>query len=156
MVPGIRSGRFLLPAAAAVAVLILVVHAFSGNSGAGEDSHHRWFVCAETQRPFRARVEIGTSIPVMSPFSHRATGYPAELCYWTKEGTITREPTPVLLRRFLDPADNSPTFCPDCGRLVVAHNPPPIQGQVPPTQEEWLRNHGGTAGRPEESGRMGG
>jgi hypothetical protein len=34
-----------------------------------------------------------------------------------------------------------PTFCPDCGRLVVGHNPPAVAGSTPPpTKEEYAKN----------------
>ena len=131
-------------------VLILVIHNLTAYSTAGEDSRNRWFVCAETGKPFMAHLEVGTSIPVLSPFSHKETGYPAELCFWNADGSIKKDPTPVLLKRFLNPNDNSPTFCPDCGRLVVAHNPPPVAGHAPPTQEEWMRSHSGAANSPRQ------
>jgi hypothetical protein len=137
---------YSLTGVATLVVLFFVIRALTGYSSDGEESRNRWFVCAQTRKSFKARLEVGMSVPVMSPFSHKATGYPAELCYWKKDGTPKREPTPVLLNRLADPNDNSPTFCPDCGRLVVAHNPPPAEGHAPPTQEEWLKNHGGAAG----------
>jgi hypothetical protein len=142
--------RWIMAAAGglvAVVAGIWIYKSVFGYSTEGEDSRNRWFVCAETRKPFRAHLEIGESIPVMSPFSHKATGYPAELCYWTKEGTIKSAPDYVLLNRYLNPNDNSPTFCPDCGRLVVGHNPAPVAGHAPPpTQEEWMQRHGGGAG----------
>jgi hypothetical protein len=141
-------------AVTAIAALLAGVRVLTGHSRAGEESRNRWFVCAESRRPFRALIEIGTSVPVKSPYSHKATGYPAELCFWTREGTIKLEPTPVLLNRILDPNDKSPTFCPDCGRLVTAHNPPPEEGHPPPTREEWL-TRGGTRVGVENSERSG-
>jgi hypothetical protein len=112
-----------------------------GHSAAGEESRMRWFVCAETKKPFQKEIDIGMAIPVMSPFSGKATGYPAELCFWTKDGKPKDKPTYVLLNKYL--GDQSPTFCPDCGRLVVGHNPPPETGRSPPpTKEEWTQRHG--------------
>lgn len=63
------------------------------------------------------------------------TGKPAfraELCYWTAEGGIKETPTPVLLNRHVGRPE--PTYCPDCGRLVVPLNPPPVAG-VPAGQQ---------------------
>jgi len=35
-----------------------------------------------------------------------------------------------------------PTFCPDCGRLVVARNPVAQPGmRPPPTREQWEKEH---------------
>ena len=80
------------------------------------------------------------TMPVLSPFSGKNTGYPAELCYWTKDGSIKTDPTPVLLNTYI--GDNSPTFCPDCGRLVVGHNPRAVAGaHAPPTKQEWESKH---------------
>jgi hypothetical protein len=86
-------------------------------------------------------LKVGDQIPVKSPHSGKSTGYPAELCYWTKDGVIKSEPTAVLLRSHL--GERSPTFCPDCGRLVVGHNPRPSQGdKPPPTQAEYKPRRG--------------
>jgi hypothetical protein len=142
--------RWIVAAVGGIVAIVAVIWIYktvSGHSALGVDSRNRWFVCAETKKPFHAHLEIGTSIPVMSPFSHKATGYPAELCYWTKEGTIKSTPTYVLLNRYVNPDDNTPTFCPDCGRLVVGHNPAPVVGRSPPpTREEWLQQHGAANG----------
>ena len=75
-------------------------------------------------------------IPVESPYTNRPTGYEAELCYWTKDGKMRSEPYPVLLNSHARKPE--PTFCPDCGRLVVPLNPAPSEGQSPPpTQPEY-------------------
>jgi hypothetical protein len=82
---------------------------------------------------------IGQSIPIKAP-SGNNSGYPAELCYWTKDGQAKTDPTPVLLNVLV--GKPGPTFCPDCGRLVVGHNPRPGAGvKAPMTQEEWKKRH---------------
>ena len=99
----------------------------------------RWFVDATTLIPFRHELVLGESLPVKAP-SGNMTGYPAELCYWTKDGTPKTDPTPVLLNMYL--GKPGPTFCPDCGRLVVPRNPVPTPGmKPPPTKEEWEKEH---------------
>ena len=46
------------------------------------------------------------------------------------------EPTWVLVNEFV--GRPGPTFCPDCGRLVVGHNPAPGEGvKAPPKQAEY-------------------
>jgi hypothetical protein len=95
----------------------------------------RIFVDAQTGQGFTHELQKGESIPVQAP-SGGKTGYPAELCYWTKDGQIKSDPTPVLLNSWI--GKSGPTFCPDCGRLVVANNPPPLPGsRPPPTREEY-------------------
>ena len=93
-------------------------------------------MCSETGKSFELSVDANTRVPVRSPYSGKNTGYPAEFCYWTKEGKLKKDPTFVLLNSYQGIKD--PTFCPDCGRLVVAQNPPGIPGDMaPPTKTEY-------------------
>ena len=49
---------------------------------------------------------------------------------------MKKEPTPVFVKSRA--GEPGPTFCPDCGRLVVVHNPKPKDGdRPPPTQAEY-------------------
>lgn len=81
------------------------------------------FVCSETNKPFEYTMREGEDYPVMSPFSNKKTGYPAEACYWTKDGKRKSRATYVVLNsRINKPGD---TICPDCGRVIVSHNPLP-------------------------------
>lgn len=95
----------------------------------------RIFVDSQTGKAFKHELKLGESIPVDAP-SGQKTGYPAELCYWTKDGQPKSDPTAVLLNSFIGKPE--PTFCPDCGRLVVPHNPMAMPGmRPPPTQQEY-------------------
>ncbi len=142
--------------AVALAGVALVVFFFSvrsnlGDSEAAANSKDRLFICAQTGKAFHEELEIGMQIPVQSPYSGKATGYEAELCYWTKDGQIKNDPTPVLLNSHAGKAE--PTFCPDCTRRVTALNPAPSAGQrPPPTQSEWATK----GGRPTAAGGPGG
>jgi len=99
-------------------------------------SRQRMFMCSETNKPFAHEISEGESYPVISPFTGKATGYPAEECWWTKDGQVKNEPTYVLLKEATH--QKGPTFCPDCGRLVVGHNPRAQAGEKPPpTKEEY-------------------
>lgn len=81
------------------------------------------FLCTETKKHFEYAMKMDEHWPVLSPLSGKKTGYPAEKCYWTKDGKRKSEPTYVVLNQYLGkPGD---TFCPDCGRTVVGHNPEP-------------------------------
>jgi len=112
-----------------------------GPSDAASLSRERHFVCSETGKHFKASVEDGKSWPRLSPHSGKETGYPAEQCFWTAEGKIKSDPTYVLVGHYL--GSKEPTFCPDCGRLVVAQNPPPSEGHPPPLKSEYKGRKGG-------------
>ncbi len=86
-------------------------------------------VCAKTLKHFQHRLTPGESFPVVSPHSNERSGYPAEKCYWTKDGRAKLEPTFVLLNEYL--GKPGPTLCPDCGRLVEPHNPLPPSEKFP-------------------------
>lgn len=109
------------------------------------DERTRVFVDSENGKAFNHELVIGETFPVYSPYSGKNTGYPAELCYWNKDGTFrTSNPTPVLMNFWLGKL--GPTFCPDCGRLVVLHNPMPgPDSRPPPTQQEWEQEHQASA-----------
>jgi hypothetical protein len=131
-------GRVTAIAVAAVAVIaaVLSVRSNLGDTEAAAASQDRWFVCAETGKPFRVTLKMGMTQPVDSPHSGKKTGYEAALCYWTADGKLKREPTPVLMNQLA--GKKGPTFCHDCGRLVSPDNPPPMPGvQPPPKKEEY-------------------
>ena len=133
-------------AVAGVVVLIGLYFAVSAVRGistseAEQLSANRAFIDVKTGKPYRYEVKPGTSIPAPAP-SGGNTGYPAELCYWTKDGKEKKDPTFVLLNTFK--GNKEPTFCPDCGRLVVPHNPRPGPDvKVPPIQEEYKQRGSG-------------
>ncbi len=136
--------------AVALSVVAVVAFFFSvrtnlGDSEAAANSKNRLFICAETGKTFYKELEIGMQIPVESPHSGKATGHEAEMCYWTKDGQIKTDATPVLLNMHVGKAE--PTFCPDCGRRVTPLNPAPSAGQrPPPTQAEWTAGGRRTGG----------
>jgi hypothetical protein len=99
------------------------------------DSWTRTFVCSETDKAFKLKMEAGMTNPVPSPYSGKNTGWPPEFCGWNKDGSIRSDPFPVLLNEVV--GKKGRTFCPDCGRLVIPHNPQARPGmQPPPTQTE--------------------
>lgn len=84
------------------------------------------FMCVESSKTFSYAMDEGERWPVLSPYSNKRTGYPAEPCFWTKVGTDWKRKTPpsyTVLNEHLGKAGD--TFCPDCGRLVIGHNPRP-------------------------------
>jgi len=127
-------------AAGAVAVISIAaaawaIHRVFGRSDAAVASQDRVFICTQTGRIFRHRLGMSDTLPIRSPHSGKPTGYPAELCYWTADGHVKRDPTALLLNSYR--GDAEPTFCPDCGRLVVRHNPyAAADAKPPPTRQE--------------------
>src|SRR5687767_15536404 len=74
-------------------------------------STDRVFIDAKTGKSFRHTIKPGETLPVDAPSGK--TGYPAEACYWTKDGQVKKEPTYVLLNENKQPPVKAPTFCPD-------------------------------------------
>ncbi len=110
-----------------VTVLLLAVagvYAWSHLAVSVPDARERNYICAETGRTFDYTLKPGEAYPVRSPYTNRLTGYPAEKCFWTRDGRAKLEPTLVLLNKFLGKEDE-PTICPDCGRRVFPRNPTP-------------------------------
>jgi hypothetical protein len=132
-----------------VGMVVYVITSFVRGDPDLADSRAPWFVDSETGKPFHHQLVVGDTFPVLAP-SGKNTGYPAELCYWTKDGTPKTDPTPVLLNSAV--GKPGPTFCPDCGRLVVSHNPAPTTGgRPPPTEAEYKARHSNTASPPKPS-----
>ena len=122
---------------AILAIVVAIKNTF-GDSDAEALANRRDFIDATTGKSFKASIGPETTIPVKAP-SGQMTGFPAEKCYWTKDGKIKEEPTLVLVNSWM--GKSGPTFCPDCGRLVVGHNPLPRPGaKPPPTKDEYQRN----------------
>lgn len=119
----------------ALGVMVWVVRSVT-TSDAEAFAGNRWFVDAQTGKPFRADLEAGMAFPIKAP-SGGNTGYPAVMCYWTKDGKIRTEPYPVLLKSWV--GKSGPTFCPDCGRLVSERPRLPMPGSKPPPTEAEYR-----------------
>lgn len=81
------------------------------------------YMCLETMKTFERKPEMQETIPVMSPYTSKKTGYPTEKCFWTRDGKLKAEPTFVLLNEHR--GKKGPTICPDCGKIVYPHNPTP-------------------------------
>lgn len=83
----------------------------------------RWFKCAEDGNDFAYVLKMGDKPPITCPKCKKETGFPAEACYWTRDGGVKDKPTYVILNKHL--GKEGDTICPDCGRVVVGHNPDP-------------------------------
>ena len=114
-----------------VLALVLAFWSFRSNFSGGDGvtlARDRTYIDANTGKPFEHSLSVGEILPVKAPSG--GNGYPAEWCYWTKDGKVKKEPTPVLLNEYVNKP--GPTFCPDCGRVVRQHNPAPMPGVTPP------------------------
>lgn len=84
----------------------------------------RTLIDSKTEEVFENyRLPDGDTVPHENPNTGERTLYPAEACYWTRDNRAKVKPTYVLLNDYA--GKSGPTTCPDCGRRVVAHNPPP-------------------------------
>lgn len=109
-----------------VGVLLFVVLRISlfGAADPSDVSRTRVAIDAETGEIIEAlAIEDESIYPWKNPKTGKASLYPPELCYWTKDGKAKTEPTYVLLGSLVGKPGK--TKCPDCGRDVVAHNPKP-------------------------------
>jgi hypothetical protein len=124
----------------AVALVLAFVSLRSnfGRSDAASLAGTRTYIDASNGKPFEHTLAVGEITPIKAP-SGQQTGYPAEACYWTKDGKPKQDPTWVLLNVYSKKP--GPTFCQDCGRLVVGHNPPPTPGATPPPTESEYKAH---------------
>ena len=86
------SGFLDTPTGKAVAAVIVLIAAIAvyllvrPRDVAADLSRKRVFICSETNKSFALTVEEGMMVPVKSPYSGKNTGYPAEMCWWTKDG----------------------------------------------------------------------
>lgn len=116
--------------AAALVAMIVVCSVFVTRQFAsigdtpGAGTRIRVAIDAETGEVFpKYRIHIGQSQPWPHPRTGKPTLYPAEACFWTRDGQAKIEPTYVLLNELL--GIHEPTVCPDCGLRVVPRNPMP-------------------------------
>ncbi len=113
---------------------------YFGPDAAARYSNSPLFIDSITGKTFHYQLKIGDTIPVLSPFTNRNTGYPAAFSYWSKGGKILKHPEAVLLNTWL--GKTTPTFAPLSGRLVTANEKPPMPGSTPPPTkvqyEQWL------------------
>lgn len=81
-------------------------------------------VDSETNETFlEFRAAKGETFPFVNPKTGKRTLYPAESCYWTRDGKAKFPPTLVILNERLGKPGQ--TICPDCGRKVKLYNPMP-------------------------------
>jgi hypothetical protein len=135
---GSATGKLITAAVciAAVSFSVFEVRSYLHGSTPG-DPNTVMFVDSETGQSFPHRSVVGESIPVVSPFTSRNTGYPGSPCYWTASGEIRTEPYWLLMNEQV--GKFGPTFCPDCGRLFIPRRPIPKTGdRPPPTRDELL------------------
>jgi hypothetical protein len=135
----------------ALLVVCAGVYAISNffKDAAPDDAYYTTYICTETGKSFRHKNQMGEIQPILSPYSGKNTGLPAEACYWTTDGKEKAQPTWVLLNESV--GKPGPTFCPDCGRIVVGHNPRPGEGVKLPLTETEYRARQASRGRGQQA-----
>jgi len=137
--------RALMVAGSILAIIasiaFIAYQIFPSSVSAGAESRRRTLIDAETGEVFEDfPIRDGDRQPWTNPKTGKPSLFPAERCFWTRDGKAKLTPTWVLLNRYANkPGD---TICPDCGRRVVPHNPAPPDelfnellapgGQAPP------------------------
>lgn len=129
-------------AMAAASILVIAVsfvfifRAFGSSNSIAEESRHRDVICSETGEVFLDfNIPIDSRFPYKNPKTGQNTLYPAECCYWNADGTAKTRPTLVLCNELI--GKPGPTRCPDCGRVVVPHNPaPPMELMIEAARRE--------------------
>lgn len=121
-----RKRRWQIGASVAMLAVsaVLLGRLLAGPVDPGAASRVRVVIDAETGEIFeRFQLPEGGRAPYTHPKTGRATLYPAEQCYWTRDGKAKFTPTYVLLNEYAGRPGG--TVCPDCGKEVVSHNPMP-------------------------------
>ncbi|RIK64269.1 MAG: hypothetical protein DCC65_14735 [Planctomycetota bacterium] len=100
-----------------------------GGEDATDAASVRGFMCNECKEAYDYIPKEGDIEPLKCPNCGAMAGYQAEACFWTKgpdgEYKAKLTPTYVILLQRLDPNTEEETVCPDCGKVVVGHNPMP-------------------------------
>lgn len=125
------AGRLAGLGLAVIAVGFLVWNLMSafGEDPAAAATNTRVFIDSQTGKTFNVSIRDLQPLPLVTPAGTK-TGYPAEACFWTKDGGIKSEPTFVFVKEYA--GIHEATYCPDCGRLVVQLNPSAMPGRTPP------------------------
>ena len=136
--------KTILVVVAAVAAIgsggLLIARSITGRSEAGEETRLRDVIDAETGAVFRDHpIAHGASFPWKNPQTGKNSLYPAERCFWTRDGTAKLDPTLVFVKSYADP-NAEETLCPDCGRKVVPHNPTPPDNLMIEAAEQAQKN----------------
>jgi hypothetical protein len=106
-------------AAAAVFVVITLRRA---SPDIGKLTQHA-LKCAECGHVVEYVPAVGDNFPMTCKECGKQTAWIAEACFWTKDGKAKRDPTWVLVKKQMGLEGR--TYCPDCGKEVVGHNPRP-------------------------------
>ena len=105
---------------------LLMIWQLSGSGDAAAETEMMTVVDRDTNEVMKIKLRPGDKGPWVNPKTTKNTLYPAEKCFWTKDGKAKLNPTYVLLREYV--GESGPTTCPDCGRRVRPRNPmPPME-----------------------------
>lgn len=126
MTPERQSALSIAGAIIAVSICVYMVasNTVFAPMSPGEMSRIRPAIDGESGELFvEYKVKDGSTLPWKNPRTGKNTLWPAERCFWNRDGTAKLDPTYVLLNELV--GKPGPTVCPDCGHTVVGHNPMP-------------------------------
>jgi hypothetical protein len=116
--------RIAAPVLCVVALALITLQISTRPPDYGAMSRQITLVDTETGEVFKEfKIKNGDTEPWAHPRTGRRTLYSPEYCFWNADGTGKTTPTYVILNAKL--GIDAPTTCPDCGRVVVRHNPEP-------------------------------
>jgi len=120
---------------ALVVAVALVVFQLSGRQpDIGDLASSAPAICSETGEVFERFVAPREAQPWTNPKTDKRTLWPAERCFYTKDGKVKSKPTFVFLKAWL--GEKGETICPDCGRRVVLRNPAPKGEDIEAAKKE--------------------
>jgi DNA-directed RNA polymerase subunit RPC12/RpoP len=122
-----------------VAGLLLARHA-TKSSSAERFASDRVFKCVDCAHEFEHDIKMGEIEPLACPKCGKQAGWMTEKCYWTHDAEgnwkAKLNPTYVVLKSRIDPGSTEKTYCPDCGHIVVGHNPRPPRDLMEAAEKE--------------------
>ncbi len=117
---------------AGIAVVCLIAAAIfgyiqltSGGPDLASESLRREVIDSKTLEVIKDfRIPENSAFPYTNPKTGQRTLFPAERCYYTRDGKVKADPTLVFVKQYENETAGE-TTCPDCGRAVIRHNPAP-------------------------------
>ena len=121
-------------AAISLAAILLIYQLFSATPDIGEGAAYMVAIDAKSGAIIERFKPPATGLPWKNPDTGELTLYPAEMCWYQKDGKVKSKATYVLVRKLL--GESGETTCPDCGRRVVLRNPAPRYEEIEKARSE--------------------
>ncbi len=132
-----RAKKIKLSAAIGMLVVAagIVTYQLTRSTPAEMASNTRMLQCESTKQVFPHDLQLGEVPPLKCEICGKNDAYSPEKCFWTKDANgkwaIKETPTYVILPNRIDKENGASSIpCPDCGHIVVGHNPKPEQADA--------------------------